>query len=133
VPVSHFGSIEEIWSVDGTVLARVTDRPLDLGTQDDGAPDPSKPPGQGNNNDVDDLRNGLSAVIDELDRRGLVDRTRLAIGGHGYGAFTTVNAVVDTPFFKAGVAGDGACNRTLTPIGFQSERRDLRDAPRPLT
>jgi dipeptidyl aminopeptidase/acylaminoacyl peptidase len=87
------------------------------------------PTGQMNNNYVHDLRNNLAAVIDELDRRGLVDRTRLAIGGHSYGAFSTVNAMVHTPFFKAGIAGDGAYNRTLTPIGFQSERRDLWEAP----
>ena len=87
------------------------------------------PSGQMNNNYVHDLRNNLAAVIDELDRRALVDRTRLAIGGHSYGAFSTVNAMVHTPFFKAGIAGDGAYNRTLTPIGFQTERRDLWEAP----
>jgi dipeptidyl aminopeptidase/acylaminoacyl peptidase len=87
------------------------------------------PQGQQNNNYVNDLRNSLAAVIDELDRRGIIDRTRLAIGGHSYGAFTTVNAMVHTPFFKAGIAGDGAYNRTLTPLGFQSERRDLWEAP----
>ena len=76
-----------------------------------------------------DLRNNLAAVIDELDRRELVDRTRLAIGGHSYGAFSAVNAMVHTPFFKAGIAGDGAYNRTLTPLGFQSERRDIWEAP----
>ena len=87
------------------------------------------PQGQMNNNYVNDLRNNLSATIDELDRRQLVDRTRLAIGGHSYGAFSTVNAMVNTPFFKAGIAGDGAYNRTLTPLGFQTERRDLWEAP----
>ncbi len=87
------------------------------------------PQGQMNNNYVHDLRNNLAAVIDELDRRALVDRGRLAIGGHSYGAFSTVNAMVHTPFFKAGIAGDGAYNRTLTPIGFQTERRDLWEAP----
>lgn len=87
------------------------------------------PQGQMNNNYVHDLRNNLAAVIDELDRRGLADRSRLAIGGHSYGAFSAVNAMVHTPFFKAGIAGDGAYNRTLTPIGFQSERRDLWEAP----
>jgi dipeptidyl aminopeptidase/acylaminoacyl peptidase len=87
------------------------------------------PTGQMNNNYVHDLRNNLAAVIDELDRRALADRTKLAIGGHSYGAFSTVNAMVHTPFFKAGIAGDGAYNRTLTPIGFQSERRDLWEAP----
>jgi dipeptidyl aminopeptidase/acylaminoacyl peptidase len=87
------------------------------------------PQGMMNNNYVNDLRNDLAATIDELDRRQLVDRQRLAIGGHSYGAFSTVNAMVHTPFFKAGIAGDGAYNRTLTPMGFQNERRDLWDAP----
>jgi len=87
------------------------------------------PQGQMNNNYVNDLRNDLAATIDELDRRQIIDRQRLAIGGHSYGAFSTVNAMVNTPFFKAGIAGDGAYNRTLTPLGFQSERRDLWEAP----
>lgn len=87
------------------------------------------PAGMMNNNYVHDLRTNLSVTIDELDRRMLVDRTRLAIGGHSYGAFSTVNAMVHTPFFRAGIAGDGAYNRTLTPLGFQSERRDLWEAP----
>ena len=84
--------------------------------------------GRMNDNYVVDLRNNLSAVIDEIDRRGIVDRTKLGIGGHSYGAFSTVNAMVHTPFFKAGIAGDGNYNRTLTPNTFQSERRDLWEA-----
>ncbi len=86
------------------------------------------PTGQMNNNYENDLRNNLSAVIDEVDRRGWVDRTRIGIGGHSYGAFSTVNAMVHTPFFRAGIAGDGNYNRTLTPLAFQSERRDLWEA-----
>ena len=86
------------------------------------------PAGRMNDNYVSDLRNNLSAVIDELDRLGYIDRSRLGIGGHSYGAFSTVNAMVHTPFFKAGIAGDGAYNRTLTPNNFQSERRDLWEA-----
>jgi dipeptidyl aminopeptidase/acylaminoacyl peptidase len=86
------------------------------------------PAGRMNDNYVSDLRDNLSAVIDELDRQGYIDRSRLGIGGHSYGAFSTVNAMVHTPFFKAGIAGDGAYNRTLTPNDFQSERRDLWEA-----
>ena len=78
-----------------------------------------------NDNYVSDLRMNLYTVIDELDRQGYIDRTKLGLGGHSYGAFSTVNAMVQTPFFKAGIAGDGMYNRTLTPTGFQSERRDL--------
>ena len=84
--------------------------------------------GRLNDNYVNDLRNGLTAVIDELDKQGIIDRQRLGIGGHSYGAFSTVNAMVNLPYFKAGIAGDGNYNRTLTPNGFQSERRDLWEA-----
>lgn len=81
--------------------------------------------GRMNDNYVSDLQMNLIAVIDELDRQGYIDRTRLGIGGHSYGAFSTANAMVHTPYFKAGIAGDGMYNRTLTPTGFQNERRDL--------
>ncbi|MGH7449188.1 MAG: S9 family peptidase [Longimicrobiales bacterium] len=81
--------------------------------------------GRMNDNYEHDLRNNLAAVIDHLDEAGIIDRGRLAAGGHSYGAFSTVNAMVHTPFFKAGIAGDGNYNRTLTPLGFQTERRDL--------
>jgi dipeptidyl aminopeptidase/acylaminoacyl peptidase len=74
---------------------------------------------------IPQLRNNLSATIDELDRRGFIDRQRLGLGGHSYGAFSTANAMVHTPFFKAGIAGDGNFNRLLTPFGFQSETRPL--------
>jgi dipeptidyl aminopeptidase/acylaminoacyl peptidase len=86
------------------------------------------PTGQMNNNYEHDLRTNLSVVIDELERRGLVDRSRIGLGGHSYGAFSTVNAMVHTPFFRAGIAGDGNYNRTLTPLSFQNERRILWDA-----
>jgi dipeptidyl aminopeptidase/acylaminoacyl peptidase len=78
-----------------------------------------------NDNYVADLRNNMAAIIDALDTLAIIDRHRLGLGGHSYGAFSTVNAMVHTPFFKAGIAGDGAYNRTLTPNGFQTERRDL--------
>jgi dipeptidyl aminopeptidase/acylaminoacyl peptidase len=78
-----------------------------------------------NDHYVDDIRDDLYATIQALDTLGLVDRNRLAIGGHSYGAFSTANAMVHTPYFKAGIAGDGDYNRTLTPTGFQNERRDL--------
>jgi dipeptidyl aminopeptidase/acylaminoacyl peptidase len=84
--------------------------------------------GRMNDNYENDLRNSLAAAIDELDKQGMIDRNRLAVGGHSYGAFSTVNAMVHTPFFKAGIAGDGNYNRTLTPMTFQTERRDIWDA-----
>lgn len=83
------------------------------------------PAGRMNDGYVSQLRNNLSAVIDELDRRNWVDRQRLGIGGHSYGAFSTAHAMIATPFFRAGIAGAGNYNRTLTPFGFQSEGRQL--------
>jgi dipeptidyl aminopeptidase/acylaminoacyl peptidase len=84
--------------------------------------------GRMNDNYVSDLRNNLTAVIDTLVSQGYIDRNRIGIGGHSYGAFSTVNAMVHTPYFKAGIAGDGNYLRALTPNGFQSERRDLWEA-----
>jgi len=81
--------------------------------------------GRMNDNYVSDLVANLTAVLDELDKQGYIDRSRVGIGGHSYGAFSTVNAMVNTPFFKAGIAGDGMYNRSLTPNGFQNERRDF--------
>jgi dipeptidyl aminopeptidase/acylaminoacyl peptidase len=81
--------------------------------------------GRMNDNYVHDLRNNLSATIDFLDKEGIIDRERMGVGGHSYGAFSTVNAMVHTPFFKAGIAGDGNFNRTLTPFSFQTERRSI--------
>ncbi|MEP6779102.1 MAG: prolyl oligopeptidase family serine peptidase, partial [Gemmatimonadaceae bacterium] len=87
------------------------------------------PTGRMNDNYISDLQMDLITVIDELDKQGFIDRSRLGIGGHSYGAFSTVNAMTHTSFFKAGIAGDGMYNRTLTPNGFQSERRDVWEAP----
>lgn len=81
-----------------------------------------------NNNYVVDLRANLLTVIDALDARGFIDRRRLALGGHSYGGFGTINAMVQTPYFRAGIAGAPNSNRLLTPIGFQSERRALWEA-----
>ncbi|MEP6692846.1 MAG: prolyl oligopeptidase family serine peptidase, partial [Gemmatimonadaceae bacterium] len=52
--------------------------------------------GRMNDNYVSDLQKNLIAVIDELDKLGYIDRARLGIGGHSYGAFSTVNAMVHT-------------------------------------
>lgn len=83
------------------------------------------PAGKMNDEYIPQLRANLLAVIDELDRRGWIDRNRLGIGGHSYGAFSTANALANTPYFKAGIAGDGCYNRTLTPFGFQTEQRQI--------
>src|SRR5262249_12991632 len=74
------------------------------------------PSGRMNDNYIPDLRNSLWAVIDDLDKKGIIDRDRLACGGHSYGAFSTANALAHTPFFTARIAGDGNYNRMLTTM-----------------
>jgi dipeptidyl aminopeptidase/acylaminoacyl peptidase len=84
--------------------------------------------GKMNDNYTRDLRENLDAVLDAIVEAGFVDRNKMGIGGHSYGAFSTVNALTLLPYFKAGIAGDGMYNRSLTPFGFQSERRDFFSA-----
>jgi len=84
--------------------------------------------GRMNDNYIQDLRENLDAVIDAAVEAGYVDRDRMGLGGHSYGAFSTVNAMTVVSYFKAGIAGDGMYNRSLTPFGFQSERRTFYQA-----
>ncbi len=63
------------------------------------------------------------AAIDEVVRRGVADRSKIAVGGHSYGAFMVANLLAHTKLFAAGIAESGAYNRTLTPFGFQAEDR----------
>ena len=81
--------------------------------------------GSSNDNFVWSIVQNSTAVIDSAEARGYIDRHRMAIGGHSYGAFGTSNAMIHTSFFKAGIAGAGNYNRTLTPLGFQREPNDL--------
>lgn len=69
------------------------------------------------------------AGIDAVDALGYVDRERVAVGGHSYGAFMTANLLSHSNLFAAGIARSGAYNRTLTPFGFQSEERNYWEAP----
>jgi dipeptidyl aminopeptidase/acylaminoacyl peptidase len=79
---------------------------------------------------LDQIVMNAQAAIDEADRLGVADRTRCAVGGHSYGAFMTANLLAHCDLFKAGIARSGAYNRTLTPFGFQSERRTIWEAPK---
>lgn len=72
---------------------------------------------------VSQLLDSAQAAIDELVRRGVLDASRVAIGGHSYGAFTAANLLAHSRLFKAAISRSGAYNRTLTPFGFQSEER----------
>ncbi len=87
--------------------------------------------GQAEPNDtyVEQLVASAQAAIDEGVRLGVVDRHRVAVMGHSYGAFMTVNLLAHSDLFKAGIARSGAYNRTLTPFGFQNEDRTYWQAP----
>ncbi len=69
------------------------------------------------------------AAIDAVDKLGYIDRTKVAVGGHSYGAFMTAHLLSNSNLFAAGIARSGAYNRTLTPFGFQSEQRNFWDDP----
>jgi dipeptidyl aminopeptidase/acylaminoacyl peptidase len=87
--------------------------------------------GQAEPNDtyVDQLVASAQAAIEEGVRLGVVDRHRVAVMGHSYGAFMTANLLAHSDLFKAGIARSGAYNRTLTPFGFQNEERTYWQAP----
>src|SRR5690606_24982586 len=78
---------------------------------------------------VRQIVDSAQAAIDKGVEMGVVDRDRVGVGGHSYGAFMTANLLAHSDIFKAGIARSGAYNRTLTPFGFQSERRTFWEAP----
>jgi dipeptidyl aminopeptidase/acylaminoacyl peptidase len=82
-----------------------------------------------NNTYIEQIVASAAAAIDKAVEMGIADRNRVGVGGHSYGAFMTANLLAHSNLFKAGVARSGAYNRTLTPFGFQSERRTLWQAP----
>ena len=67
------------------------------------------------------------AAINAVDALGYIDRKKVAVGGHSYGAFMTAHLLSNSNLFAAGIARSGAYNRTLTPFGFQSEQRNFWD------
>ncbi|MBL8889632.1 MAG: S9 family peptidase [Planctomycetaceae bacterium] len=78
---------------------------------------------------VEQITEAAEAAIRKATEMGVADPQRVAVGGHSYGAFMTANLLAHTDLFKAGIARSGAYNRTLTPFGFQSERRTFWEAP----
>ena len=89
--------------------------------------------GEGDEEPNDSFRRQLvanaKAAIDAVDELGYIDRNKVAVGGHSYGAFMVANLLSHSDLFAAGIARSGAYNRTLTPFGFQSEERSYWEAP----
>ena len=69
------------------------------------------------------------AAINKAVKMRVTDPGRVAVSGHSYGAFMTANLLAHSRLFAAGIAESGAYNRTLTPFGFQNERRSYWEAP----
>ena len=82
-----------------------------------------------NDSYVPQLVASAEAAVDKVVEMGVADRDRIAVGGHSYGAFMTANLLAHSDLFKAGIARSGAYNRTLTPFGFQAERRTFWEVP----
>lgn len=82
-----------------------------------------------NDSFVSQLVANAKAAIDAVDAMGYIDRNRVGVGGHSYGAFMVANLLSHSDLFAAGIARSGAYNRTLTPFGFQSEERNYWEAP----
>lgn len=78
---------------------------------------------------IEQLVGNAKAAIDAVDQLGFIDRSRVGVGGHSYGAFMTANLLTHSDLFAAGIARSGAYNRTLTPFGFQNEERSYWEAP----
>jgi dipeptidyl aminopeptidase/acylaminoacyl peptidase len=81
-----------------------------------------------NNTYVEQIVADSKAAIDKAAEMGVIDPNRVGVGGHSYGAFMTANLLAHCNLFRAGIAESGAYNRTLTPFGFQSERRSIWEA-----
>ena len=78
---------------------------------------------------VEQLVADARAAIDKGVEMGVTDPARVAVSGHSYGAFMTANLLSHSRLFAAGIAESGAYNRSLTPFGFQNERRSYWEAP----
>lgn len=82
-----------------------------------------------NDNFIPQLVDNAEAAINAVDALGYIDKKKVAVGGHSYGAFMTANLLTHSKLFACGIARSGAYNRTLTPFGFQSEQRNYWETP----
>jgi len=78
---------------------------------------------------IEQLVMNAEAAVNKAVDMGVVDRERIGVTGHSHGALMTANLLVHTDLFRAGVASSGGYNKTLTPFGFQNERRSFWAAP----
>jgi dipeptidyl aminopeptidase/acylaminoacyl peptidase len=86
-------------------------------------------PQTANDTFVEQIVSGAEAIVQRVIEMKVADPQRLAVGGHSYGALLAVTLLAHSRLFRAGIARSGAYNRTLTPFGFQNERRTFWEAP----
>ncbi len=77
---------------------------------------------------LEQLISDARAAVNEAVRLGVSDPERMGVTGHSHGALMTANLVAHSDLFRAGVATSGSYNKTLTPFGFQNERRSVWEA-----
>jgi dipeptidyl aminopeptidase/acylaminoacyl peptidase len=82
-----------------------------------------------NDNFITQLVDNADAAINAVDALGYINKEKVAIGGHSYGAFMVANLLTHCKLFACGIARSGAYNRTLTPFGFQREQRNYWEVP----
>ncbi|KXZ47833.1 hypothetical protein GPECTOR_32g445 [Gonium pectorale] len=86
--------------LDGPTLPIVADVKEDADGATAGGPAPEP-----NDTFVEQLTDSARAAVNEAVKRGVVDPTRVSVGGHSYGAFMTANLVAHAPdLFAAGGA-----------------------------
>ncbi|MFA5589446.1 MAG: prolyl oligopeptidase family serine peptidase [Lysobacteraceae bacterium] len=78
---------------------------------------------------LEQLVANANAAVAKAVETGVVDPQRIGVTGHSHGALMAANLLAHTDLFRAGVASAGGYNKTLTPFGFQNERRSFWKAP----
>ncbi|WP_332878487.1 alpha/beta hydrolase family protein [Massilia sp. S19_KUP03_FR1] len=78
--------------------------------------------------DTDQLVANAQAAVDEVVPHH-TDPNRVGVMGHSHGAPMTASLLAHSSLFRAGAATSGWYNKSLTPFGFQNERRSVWEAP----
>lgn len=81
-----------------------------------------------NDNYLSQLVDSAEAAVSYLVKQGISAPGRIAVGGRSYGAFSSANLLMHSNRFATAIAMSGAYNRTLTPFGFQREKRSFWEA-----
>ena len=81
-----------------------------------------------NDDYIPQLVASVEAAVDHLVEIGVAQPGRIAVAGRSYGAFSSANLLIHSRRFATAIAMSGAYNRTLTPFGFQREKRSFWEA-----